>query len=182
MLQVSDSKLHHVRQQIIRQQPLPEEFSVQLDETRLKELLRLIESVHDGDDFDLLVARLPRRQLNDLFGLLLVIDPSTTDIAAATSVVERINQILERRATLSLVQTGWAFYQQYFYDPQLAVALNRLCTSLTQKGETELFISLCRRFGCEEILPRQIAALWVEDQNKPINNLNNDWTLTNKFK
>lgn len=182
MLQVSDSKLHHVRQQIIRQQPLPEEFSVQLDETRLKELLRLIESVHDGDDFDLLVARLPRRQLNDLFGLLLVIDPSTTDTAAATSVVERINLILERRATLSLAQTGWAFYQQHFYNAELAAAMKRLCTALTQKGETELFISLCHRFGCTENLPQQIAALWVEDQNKPVNVLKNDWNLAGKLK
>ena len=70
MLRVSDSKLYSIRQQVVRQVPLPEEMTVQLDGARLQDLLYTIENAGEGEDFDLFVARLPRRQLNDLFGLL----------------------------------------------------------------------------------------------------------------
>ncbi|MGI6298125.1 MAG: hypothetical protein ACOX1T_02805 [Saccharofermentanales bacterium] len=178
---MSDSKLHHVRQQVIRQQPLPEELSVRLDETRLQELLQLIETTATGDGFDLLVARLPRRQLNDLFGLLLVIEAPLSALTATEQAQQRIQQIIERRATLSLAQTGWAFYQQHFYHVELAEAMARLNTALTAKGETPPFLALCGRFGCEESLPRQTAQFLLDEQQKPLSGVNGPWSLSSKL-
>ena len=99
----------------------------------------------------------------------------------ARRIKEHIYRILERRATLTLAQTGWVFYQQHFYHVELAEAMSRLCRTLVAKGENELFLQLCQHFGSGEELPAKIAAMWIEDLNRPINALNNAWTLSRQL-
>lgn len=160
MLQVSDSKLIYVRQQVTRQVPLPEEMTVSLDADRLQALLGTIEDAVTEDDFRLLIARLPRRQLNDLFGLLLVVDTQQTGI------VDRILEIVEKRSTRSLFKTGWAFYQQHFYSPELSAAMTRLSKPLIAKGEQDLVLSRIAALGCDNQLPIHLSAAWIEEQTK----------------
>lgn len=304
MLHVSDSKLYTIRQQIVRQIPLPEEMTVQLDAVRLQELLQEIERVPEGEDFDVFVARLPRRELNNLFGLLLVVEaingesaarqpeyapdaqglvnaqadgfaaapvihpgnaaktepeapvasapgtPTTPSgaaaslrstlasffrqakaanapvitpavnpeqgqplsgsaVAAATGSAafapagsvssvpagsaairlpedpnrlrERIYRILERRATLSLAQTGWTFYQQHFFQAELAEAMSRISRMLVAKGENEPFLLAGQSIGYGEDLPARLSARWLEDLGKPAAVLNGNWSLARKL-
>jgi hypothetical protein len=86
----------------------------------LQALLGTIESAVSEDDFHLLVARLPRRQLNDLFGLLLVIDTQQSGVVGPHP--------RDPRETDDpvLIQNGWAFYQQHFFSPELSAAMTRL--------------------------------------------------------
>ncbi len=160
MLQVSESRLIHVRHQVKSQILLPEEMTVSLDADRLQSLLETIESTPDGDDWTMLVARLPRRQLNDLFGLLLAIDTQQTTI------VERILSILEKRATPSLFRTGWAFYQQHFFNRELASALSRLIKPIQIKGEGDRVLARLGALGCDEQLPQLLAAEWIKEQEQ----------------
>jgi len=158
MLQVSDSKLYRIRQQVTRQVQLPEEMTVSLDADRLQSLLSEIESATSNDDFQILVARLPRRQLNDLFGLLLVVESDQQQI------IERIQTILERRATRSLAQIGWAFFQQHFFLAELATAMNRMTKALIEKGEKDLFLTRSQVLTCDAQYAIKLASAWLDEQ------------------
>jgi len=128
MLQPGDLQLHQVRQEISRQVSFPEELAVAIDEQAARQLLGEVMACQTTDELLALTYSLSRRRLNDLFGSVLVISA-----AAGEEPFNRLQEIFRLRATLSLTETAWAFYQQHYPNDRLGRVLSTLVRSLTEK-------------------------------------------------
>jgi hypothetical protein len=128
-MQVSDTQIHKIRQQISRQVAFPEEMSSAFDEGQANEFLQDVIQCQSEEDLQAFVTLLPRRRLNDLFGAVLVMSA-----AAGEQVVLRLLQILRLRITPSLSETGWAFYQHHYPNDRMNRVLSTIIQAMAEKS------------------------------------------------
>jgi hypothetical protein len=174
VIEIATSRLIQVRQQINRQVLLPAEMTVSFDADRLQTLRNIIESTQNDEDFQMLVVRLPRRQLNDLFGLLLTLKPEQSVM------IEQILQIIKHRATHSLALTGWAFYQQHYFNSRLSTAMTYLLDTLIAKGEKDPYLLLCHHLKFDQNLPVSLASELI-NQHEKLHMTGNPWKLSTQL-
>ena len=156
MLQSNDYQLHHVKQEISRQVSFPEELSVTIDETAARDLLAEIRACESDADLTTLTFGLSRRRLNDLFGAVLVVSAADGEVA-----INRLLDIFKKRATNSLAQTAWAFYQRHYPNDRLGRVLYTLIRSLETKDEKKeekhIFLDELRSLSIDKQLPQRLA-------------------------
>jgi hypothetical protein len=152
MLQPGDLQLHHVRQEISRQVAFPEELSSSIDEQAANLLLDEVTNCQTADELLSLIFSLTRKRLNDLFGAVLVISA-----AAGEDPFNRLLEIFSMRATLSLTQTAWAFYQRHYPNDRLGRVLATLLKSLNDKDEKPPFLEELQKVTIDNLLPRRMA-------------------------
>ncbi|MDW7657583.1 MAG: hypothetical protein SCM11_10465 [Bacillota bacterium] len=152
MLQPGELQLHHVRQEISRQVAFPEELSNSIDEQAANSLLSEVTNCQTADELLSLIFSLNRKRLNDLFGAVLVISA-----AAGEEPFNRLLEIFQMRATLSLTQTAWAFYQRHYPNDRLGRVLSTLLRSLDDKEEKPPFLAELQEITIDNLLPRRLA-------------------------
>ncbi|MCK9253592.1 MAG: hypothetical protein M0P55_12620 [Clostridiales bacterium] len=152
MLQPGDLQLHQVRQEISRQVFFPEELAAAIDEPSARQLLAEVMACQTTDELLALTYSLSRRRLNDLFGSVLVISA-----AAGEEPFNRLQEIFRLRATLSLTETAWAFYQQHYPNDRLGRVLSTLVRSLTEKEDIPAFLHELQQVTIDHLLPRRLA-------------------------
>jgi len=157
MIQLSDAKVHSIRQQISRQVAFPEEMSSDFDETLASELLSDVQACATEEDLQSFTTLLPRRRLNDLFGALLVMSA-----ASGESAVTRLLNILRLRLTPSLAETGWAFFQHHFPNDRMFRALTTIVCEIQDKDSELPYIHMITQAADMQIiddsLPGRLAA------------------------
>ena len=124
MLQLSETKLHHIRQKISQQVAFPDELSEHFDEDQAHQMLQEIQDCDSEAELRDFAAMLPRRRLNDIFGALLVMSAVT-----AEQTVPRVLTIVKQRITPSLSEIAWAFYQNHYPNDRM----NRLLATIAQE-------------------------------------------------
>ena len=129
MIQMSDAKIHSIRQQISKQVAFPEELSSTFDETLANEFLRDVQACQNEEELQSFTSLLSRRRLNDLFGALLVVSASSGE----TAILSLLN-ILKSRVTPSLAEIGWAFYQNHYPNDRMSRALATIIHEMHDKG------------------------------------------------
>ena len=129
MMQLSDAKIHSIRQQISKQVAFPEELSSTFDETLANEFLRDVTACQTEEELQSFTTLLPRRRLNDLFGALLVVSASSGE-----TIILRLLNILKMRVTPSLAEICWAFYQHHYPNDRMSRALATIIHELHDKG------------------------------------------------
>lgn len=152
MLQPGDLQLHHVRQEISRQVSFPEELSSSIDEQAANLLLSEVTNCETADELLSLIFSLSRKRLNDLFGAVLVISA-----AAGEEPFNRLLEVFHMRATLSLTQTAWAFYQRHYPNDRLGRVLSTLLKSLNNKDDQPPFLEELQKITIDNLLPRRMA-------------------------
>jgi hypothetical protein len=156
MIQVSDTQLHKIRQQISRQVAFPEEMSSAFDEGQANEFLQDVIQCQNDEDLQAFVTLLPRRRLNDLFGAMLVMSA-----AAGEQVVLRLLQILRLRITPSLSETGWAFYQHHYPNDRMNRVLSTIIQSMAEKSSDMPYLSAAAQVSdmpiIDDNLPERMA-------------------------
>lgn len=152
MLQPGDLQLHQVRQEISRQVSFPEELAAAIDEPAARQLLTEVMACQTTDELLALTYSLSRRRLNDLFGSVLVISA-----AAGEEPFNRLQEIFRLRATLSLTETAWAFYQHHYPNDRLGRVLSTLVRSLTEKEDIPAFLHELQQVTIDHLLPRRLA-------------------------
>lgn len=152
MLQQHDLQLHHVRQEISRQVAFPEELSVSLNEQAAQELLDEVTACETPDDLLKLTYSLSRKRLNDLFGAVLVLSA-----AVGEEPVNRLLEIFRKRATLSLAQIAWAYYQRHYPNDRLCRVLSTVVRGLPAKEEKQPFLEELRQVAIDQHLPKRLA-------------------------
>lgn len=128
MLQVPDTRLHHIRRQISRQVAFPEELSISFDEQAALDFLSDVAACDDRDELESFTALLPRSHLNDLFGALLMIPEEKS-----RALLPRLLHILRHRLTPSLTEIGWAFFQNHFPDDRMNRMLETMIGAPAEK-------------------------------------------------
>ncbi len=164
MLQLSDTKLQNIRQQISRQVAFPEELSAQFDEAAAHQLLAEIQQCRDQAALEELATLLPRRRLNDLFGALLVMSA-----AAGEQTVLALLTILRRRITPSLAEVAWAFYQYHFFNDRMNRALQTAAAELTGHKILMPQMQAIRAAAdwplLDDSLPQRLATAYLQQAN-----------------
>jgi hypothetical protein len=152
MLQQGNIQLHHVRQEISRQVAFPEELSLSFNETAARALLDEILTCNAREDLLKLTFGLSRRRLNDLFGAVLIVSA-----AQGEEPINRVLDIFRKRASVSLAQMAWAFYQRHYPNDRLARVLSTLVRSLAGKEEQQAFLLELQQTTIDHLLPKRLA-------------------------
>ena len=156
MMQLTDAKIHSIRQQISRQVAFPEELSSTFDETMAKDFLRDVAECKTEDELQSFTTLLPRRRLNDLFGALLVVSA-----AEGENIVLRLLSILKQRITPSLAEIGWAFFQHNFPNDRMNRVLSTIVSELGDRGAEQPYLRAVAQVAdlpiIDDTLPARLA-------------------------
>lgn len=152
MSQPDDLQIQHLHEEIQKQILLPEERALLIDEEAGRALLSEINACQTQEELEVLTYKLSRSHLNDLFGAVL-----TLSAAAGEEPFNRLLFIFRKRATLSLAQTAWAYYQCQYPNDRLGRVLMTLIQSLPEKEDDPLFIKELRILSIDLLLPRRLA-------------------------
>lgn len=168
MLQLSDTRLHQIQQQISRQVAFPDELSAQFDESAAHQLLDEVKNCRDDAAVADLATLLPRRRLNDLFGALLVMSAATGE-----QTILRLLAILRQRITPSLAEVAWSFYQYHFFNDRMNRALQTTVRELADRGLVMPQMEAIRTSAewplLDETLPRRLADDYLKEvEHEPL--------------
>lgn len=156
MMQLTDAKLHSIRQQISRQVAFPEELSSTFDETLAKDFLRDVAECKTDEELQSFTTLLPRRRLNDLFGALLVVSA-----AEGENIVMRLLSILKQRITPSLAEIGWAFFQHHFPNDRMNRVLSTIVSEIGDKTAEQPYLRAVAQVSdlpiIDDTLPARMA-------------------------
>jgi hypothetical protein len=156
-MQLSDTQLHKIRQQLSRQVAFPEEMSSAFDEGQANEFLQDVIQCQTEEDLQAYITLLPRRRLNDLFGAVLVMSA-----AAGEQVVLRLLQILRIRITPSLSETGWAFYQHHYPNDRMNRVLSTIIQAIADKSSDMPYLLFTAQVSdmpiIDDSLPERMAS------------------------
>lgn len=163
MLQLSETKLHNIRQQISRQVAFPEELSQAFDEVQAGLFLREVEDCRTEAELQDFATLLPRRRLNDLFGAMLVMSA-----ASGESPVIKLLSVLKQRITPSLAEIAWAFYQNHYPNDRMNRALATVVRELDLRGinlpYTNIIKSVADMPIIDDTLPQRLAEYYLQKQ------------------
>ena len=158
MLQVPDTRLHHIRRQISRQVAFPEELSISFDEQAALDFLSDVAACDDRDELESFTALLPRSRLNDLFGALLMVPEEKS-----RDLLPRLLHILRHRLTPSLTKIGWAFFQNHFPDDRKRM-LETMIGAPTENRRSPI----CGIMGCDlPTIDDTLPERWASALRKP---------------
>lgn len=164
MLQVPDTRLHHISRQISRQVALPEELSSNFDQQAALNLLRDVAACDDRDQLESFTVLLPRNRLNDLFGALLMVSGEES-----RELVPRLLHILRQRLTPSLAEIGWAFFQHHFPNDRMNWLLETMIDTPAEKAGDPPYLRRIARVAdlpaIGDTLPERWGADLADDQD-----------------
>ncbi len=167
MLQLSDAKIHSIRQQISRQVAFPEEMSSSFDEQLAHEFLADVMACQNEEELQSFTTLLPRRRLNDIFGALLVMSA-----ASGESTVARLLNIMTLRITPSLAETGWAFYQHHYPNDRMSRVLSAIVSELAEKSADQPYLRAIAQVAdlpiIDDTLPDRMAARLLAKPSEPV--------------
>jgi len=164
MIQLSDTKIHSIRQQLSRQVAFPEELSNTFDVNMANDFLFDVAECKNEEELQSFAALLPRRRLNDLFGALLVVTGAESEV-----LVLRLLTILKQRLTASLAEIGWAFFQHHFPNDHLNRALASIISEMSGKSNELTYLSTVASVAdlpiIDDTLPARLAMSLLQKQN-----------------
>lgn len=167
MMQMSDAKIHSIRQQISRQVAFPEELSSTFDEQLAKEFLQDVMACQTDEELQSFTTLLPRRRLNDIFGALLVMSA-----AAGETVLQRLLGILQQRLTPSLAEIGWAFFQHHYPNDRMSRVLSTIVTALQDKYNELPYLRAVAQAAdlpiIDDTLPSRMAARLMDNPGEQL--------------